>query len=154
MTYTITRLLILECRGILLMMISMCLMEELSQFAGLPLRPSLINNTPQPVMCGATAVYSMRYGASDTNLLRQLKLERYVPCETNAHICHTGFVNTDPKLGEYRLSSPSSSWLPQTDLQTHDRHMVNQVFCDVLSILFVYLLGIQMHPADLSQGMC
>ena len=60
------------------MMISMCLMEELSQFAGLPLRPSLINNTPQPVMCGAMAVSSMRYGASDTNLLRQPKSERYV----------------------------------------------------------------------------
>ena len=64
------RLLILECRGILLMMISMCLMEELSQFAGLPLRPSLINNTPQPVMCGVMAVSSMKSGALDTNLLR------------------------------------------------------------------------------------
>lgn len=60
------------------MMMSMCPMEEWSQYAGLHPRASFISSIPLPVMYGAMAVYSMRYGVSDTSLLKQPKFKRFV----------------------------------------------------------------------------
>ena len=115
--YDTTRLPILECRGIWLMRISMCLVVAWSLFAGLPLRPSYTSDTLLPVMCGAMDVSSTRYGVLDTSLLKALKLERFVICATPT-ATHTGFnslklyVFADTQILQlvskgYRLPPPS-----------------------------------------------
>ena len=52
----------------------------LFRFDGQHQKLCTIVNTPQPVMYGAMDVYSMRYGASDTNLLKLVPIPK---CVTN-----------------------------------------------------------------------
>ncbi len=46
--------------------------------SGQPLRPFTSRSTPLPVTCGPTGVCSTRYGALDTNHLREWEIWKYV----------------------------------------------------------------------------
>ena len=60
------------------MMIFMYHMEGRFPSNGVHQKQYFRESTPQPVMCGAMDVYSMRYGVLDTNLLKATRLKRSV----------------------------------------------------------------------------
>ena len=61
-----------------MMMTATCPKEERFQSNGLPQRLSCTRNIPLPVMSGALEFLCMRFGAWDTNCLRESQIERLV----------------------------------------------------------------------------
>ena len=51
--------------------------EGRSQFGGQHQRPCTTTNTPAPVMCGAMAAFSTRYGVLDDCPSRNSQMHRY-----------------------------------------------------------------------------
>ena len=71
-----SRLLILGCQLIWLKITTMYLKVEESLSSGQHQRPCTTASTPPPVMSGAMAVCSMRYGVWDKSHLEQQRTER------------------------------------------------------------------------------
>ena len=77
MIFPLHRSVILGCHVIWKMKTTTCLKEGKCQSNGQLQRLLPTRNTPLPVMCGAMAVSFMRYGVSDTNLLKATPTGRY-----------------------------------------------------------------------------
>ena len=103
--------------------------EERFQSSGQLQRPFTIASTPLPVMSGAMAASSMRYGHWDTNLFMISPMQR---CSNSSLPLYNYSVNCMISLSSYsgyaegdlRLSPPSTSWLSQEHLSADDQMLV------------------------------
>ena len=86
-------------------------------------RLSTTRSIPLPVMCGALDALCMRYGVSDTSLLKATIILRY---NIANRLEHNNYGTNDPGDQNDRqgLPSPSPSWVNQRALQNHDSMLV------------------------------
>ena len=114
----------LGCLEISNMETTMSLMVERFQSSGQLQRPFTIASTPLPVIFGAMAVSSMRYGHWDANHFMISLILRYLEPYNSISLYLYYFTHYMYTIGfrkaGFRLSPPSPTWLLQKHLPTYD----------------------------------
>ena len=125
------KLLILACLITWMTKTTISLMEECFLSSGQLHKLSLTKSTPLPLMCGALDVCCMKYGALDSNHLKQYAILRYMymkmhhtfyawKCNKNGIVCWENW---------YKIHVATTSWMSSFGLQDHDLLLVSPFIC-------------------------
>ena len=133
-SFLLFRLLTLVCPETFIIKITMFPKGGKFQSSGQLQRPFTIASTPLPVMFGAMAAFSMRYGLLAVNHLANPIMLRwnYLHCMHDLLTVtimivssHIALFILGYKTNCFWISSPTSTWMPEDDLQYHDKMLVS-----------------------------